>query len=99
MNNDDEKPPPSLSGRWKRVEEKWSQAGLGEEPPEWLEEYVTQTELTIADLNGLPARDAWTILCDAYAVAQAPPPPASLQPCANAIVAAILSLAGRGTDR
>lgn len=97
MSNKDDNPPPSMRGRWKRLEEKWSEAGLGDQPPEWLEEYVTQTELTVAELNGPQSRDAWSTLCEAYAIAQAPPPPAALRPSANAIVAAILSLAGGRT--
>jgi hypothetical protein len=99
--DDDNSPPPASigTGRWRRIEDGWRNAGLGEEPPEWLEEYVTQTELTLADLHGprdtAAANDAWAILRQAFDSAKAPPPADELRPFASAIVAAVLRLGGR----
>lgn len=83
------------SGRWHKIVNHWRTANLGDEPPEWLNEYVTATELTLADLHSpqtIVDHDAaaWALLTSAFEGAGAGPPPPTLQPHARAIIEAIL---------
>jgi hypothetical protein len=93
--SDDPKKDATTSGRWRRIKECWETVGLGDEPPAWLVEYPTETELTIAELQDEGGPDkrsderAWRVLCNAFHAAGAGEPPPALRACARELVAAI----------
>jgi hypothetical protein len=81
----------SSTGRWARIKECWETSGLGDEPPEWLTEFPTEAEMTLAELQEGVRSDAraWRVLCDAFHAAGAGEPPAALRAHAKELVAAI----------
>lgn len=82
------------SSRWRKITDAWEGAGLGEEPPSWLEEYPTHVEMTLEQLHSNePIRTedkAWAKLVEAFDRAGAGEPPSRLRPHATKILAALL---------
>jgi len=84
------------SQRWLQIVERWRESDLGDDPPEWLSEYPTGTELAMGDIHStkplpLDHERAWRMLVDRYARAGMGAPPSELRQHASSIIAAILA--------